>query len=245
MCTVSFIAAGNQFFITSNRDEKPTRKKALPPAIHYFQNCSLYFPKDAHAGGTWIAAKNNGDAAVLLNGAFFAHTTGAVFGTSRGLLLVEILRSPAPLSYLTSYNCEDIEPFTLVLFVSTQLYECRWNGEEKFFKQLSLNQAHIWSSATLYTSEIADKRKTWFLEWLKKNPLPTMESLMHFHRFAGDGDKTNDLLMNRENTMATVSITSLSITNKQIGMRYWDAIDDCIHAQTFPFCNQGLATTRS
>jgi uncharacterized protein with NRDE domain len=50
----------------------------------------LFFPKDTDAGGTWIVMKENGDAAVLLNGAFINHTAEPPYRLSRGIILLDI-----------------------------------------------------------------------------------------------------------------------------------------------------------
>jgi len=84
MCTVSFIPVGGKLFISSNRDEKRSRKIALPPAQYEYNELKFVFPKDADAGGTWIAVKENGDAAVLLNGAFINHIAEPPYRKSRG-----------------------------------------------------------------------------------------------------------------------------------------------------------------
>jgi hypothetical protein len=47
MCTVSFIPIKDKYFITSNRDEKYTRKKALSPALYNYDGHKMIFPKDA------------------------------------------------------------------------------------------------------------------------------------------------------------------------------------------------------
>ena len=70
MCTVTFIPGKDRYFITSNRDEKMLRKPAIAPQPYVINGNTLVYPRDADAGGTWIAMNENGNAAVLLNGAF-------------------------------------------------------------------------------------------------------------------------------------------------------------------------------
>lgn len=73
MCTVSFIPVKDKFFLTSNRDEKNTRKKAIIPELVTYNGSNIIFPGDADHGGSWIGLKENGDMGVLLNGAFLCH----------------------------------------------------------------------------------------------------------------------------------------------------------------------------
>ncbi|MGL1516782.1 hypothetical protein ACSTH5_23445, partial [Vibrio parahaemolyticus] len=42
----------------------------------------------------------------------------------------------------------NIEPFTLVLFVNGFLHVCRWDGLNKYIAQLDEKRPHIWSSVT-------------------------------------------------------------------------------------------------
>ncbi len=136
MCTVSFIPLRDKFIITSNRDEKTNRKNAIRPGMSFYNGQKLFFPKDGDAGGTWIVMKENGDAAVLLNGAFICHTAEPPYRISRGIILLDIISTERPSVTFTKINLQDIEPFTLVLLESNSLYEFRWDGTEKYCKQL-------------------------------------------------------------------------------------------------------------
>jgi uncharacterized protein with NRDE domain len=73
MCTVTYIPTKMGYYLTSNRDEHESRSQAVPPEIYTDAKISLLYPRDVDKKGTWIAVKNNGDLAVLLNGAFVKH----------------------------------------------------------------------------------------------------------------------------------------------------------------------------
>lgn len=222
MCTVSFIPVKDKFFITSNRDEKNTRKNAVPPALYTYNGCSLIFPRDGDAGGTWIALKENGDAAVLLNGAFIAHLSASCYRKSRGLLFLDIFSSERPSQEFAKTDLNNIEPFTIVLLEKNYLYEFRWDGTERYCKQLSISSSYIWSSATLYDGLVIKKREQWFVTFLNRHPNPTQLDILNFHRFSGDGDTKNDLLMSRDGIYSTVSITSILLTADRGSMKYQD-----------------------
>lgn len=226
MCTVSFVAYRAQVYLTSNRDEKQTRARAVPPAPQHTTSGTLLFPRDPVAGGTWIAVKDTGDAAVLLNGALYPHQPAPPYRQSRGLVILHILKREDPNAFLLQYNCTGIEPFTLILFTRKQLYEYRWDGVEKSVTHLDATKSYLWSSATLYSPEVMGKRKRWFDEWLINNPEPTQQEITRFHRFAGDGDAANDLFMNRNNETYTSSISSIAINENGIKMNYWDALEN-------------------
>ncbi len=79
---------------------------------------------------------------------------------------------------------------------------------------------------TLYNNDIIAKRKKWFDEWIEENPGPSQEDIFHFHQFTGDGDSHNDLMMNREGKVFTVSITSIEIGLNTMNMKYIDLQND-------------------
>src|SRR3954465_10304679 len=96
MCTVTFIPVKDKVYITSNRDEKVVRKQALQPAEYYRKGAKLLFPKDPDAGGTWIALHENGNAVVLLNGAFEKHKPNPPYLRSRGIVMLDIIAEARP-----------------------------------------------------------------------------------------------------------------------------------------------------
>src|SRR5690242_14234646 len=106
MCTVSFIPVKDTFIITSNRDEKLTRKKAITPVAYKEGEFYLIYPKDGDAGGTWIVMKENGDCAVLLNGAFLPHRATPAYRRSRGLILLDIISEKNPSQFLQKINLD-------------------------------------------------------------------------------------------------------------------------------------------
>ena len=225
MCTVTFIPSGDNKYITSNRDEKHWRSNALSPAVYPFTSGNLLFPKDGDAGGTWIAAHENGNAIVFLNGGFVRHTPQPPYRKSRGLILLDLLDTPNPVMAFKTGSLHQIEPFTAVIWSSGQLFECRWDGQQKHTAGLSVTQPHIWSSATLYDEAVVEKRKSWFTKWLqqyRKAAQPSPDDILHFHQFTGDGDTHNDLRMNRNGQVFTVSVTLLALTDETTQMHYLD-----------------------
>jgi len=222
MCTVTFIPGNEKVFISSNRDEKHWRAAAIKPALYKLNSGNILFPKDADAGGTWFAVHENGSAIVFLNGGWQKHIPNPPYRKSRGLVLLDFAGQESPLSAFIETDLHNIEPFTAIIWQDNQLFECRWDGMEKYQQQMDENLPHIWSSVTLYDEQTIARRKYWFEEWLKKNPQPLQADILLFHQFTGDGDKHNDLLMNRNNIVFTVSITSAAFTNETVSMKYID-----------------------
>lgn len=222
MCTVTYIPVKDSVFLTSNRDEKNWRTRALAPAVYELSSGKLLYPKDGDAGGTWIALHENGNVVVFLNGGFVTHTPQPPYRKSRGLILLDLIDHPTPYNCFLAINLNNIEPFTAVVLDNGHLFECRWDGRQKHYKQLDTSSPHIWSSATLYSPEIVEKRNSWFEEWIIKNPQPSQDDILHFHQFTGDGDCHNDLKMNRNGKVFTVSVTSVAISNSSRSMKYVD-----------------------
>lgn len=235
MCTVSYLPLYDRIIITSNRDEKSIRGQALPPAAYTINDSELVFPKDRDAGGTWIALRNNGVAVVLLNGGFIKHEPAPPYARSRGLVLLDVITGERPASTFQHLNLHRVEPFTLVIADNGALYECRWDGSRKHSKTLNEQEPHIWSSVTLYDEAVIQKRRRWFMQWLQHHEQPTQDDILHFHQFAGDGDTANDLRMNRNEYMLTVSVTSIAMTKDTGIMKYLDLKDNSIAVRQIPF----------
>jgi transport and Golgi organization protein 2 len=220
MCTVTYIPAGESVFITSNRDERSRRAPALYPAVYTGRSGRLLYPKDAQAGGSWFAVHEQGHILVLLNGAFVRHIPQPPYKRSRGTVLLELTDSISPLQRFQTLDLYGIEPFTLILLEDGKLHECRWDGMMKHHLPLCPDQPYIWSSVTLYAPDVSQKRQKWFEEWLLKGPNPDQDEILRFHQFTGDGDRNNDLLMNRDNLLLTVSITVVRCSRKEASMKY-------------------------
>jgi len=222
MCTVTYIPANEIYFLTSNRDEKNIRGQATVPTVYEMDGKKLIFPRDGDAGGSWIALHENRNAAVLLNGAFEKHIPEERYRLSRGKVFLNIISSERPVRQFYRMDLRMIEPFTIIVLDNDNLYECRWDGTEKHFMQLKKHRPYIWSSVTLYDSEVIKKREQWFAAFLNNHPHPTQKDILAFHRFTGDGDASNDLLMERGDLYSTVSITSMLMTADRGSMKYLD-----------------------
>lgn len=223
MCTVTFIPTAAGIHLTSNRDEQVNRGRALEPAYFSRNGYKLVFPRDPDAGGSWIALKDNGDALVLLNGAFVKHVRKPPYRRSRGLVLLDVIKAIDPEEQFNRTDLEGIEPFTLILFIKEALWECRWDGFKRHRLQLDARKAYIWSSVTLYDDKETMERQNWFSDWLgRRYDQISTEEIFYFHQYAGKGDVKNNLVMNRENKVHTVSITSVLVTDNQLWMRYRD-----------------------
>jgi hypothetical protein len=222
MCTVTFIPNGSNPFLTSNRDEQSLRQAAALPEIVKRSSGRILYPADGKAGGTWIACHENGNVMVLLNGAFQKHIPEATYRKSRGLIFLDIFDHASPSENFSLVPLKDIEPFTLVIYDHAGLTEARWDGDRKFTRPLDATQPYIWSSVTLYDETVRKKREEWFALWRLKVPEPSVHDVLRFHQFAGQGDATNDLVINRNGLLQTISITAITLSAHMNTMYYRD-----------------------
>lgn len=241
MCTVTFIPSKEHILLTSNRDEKHWRSPAHAPARYPFTTGNILFPKDGDAGGTWFAVHENGNAVIFLNGGFIKHEPAPPYRRSRGLILLDLLDSASPYETFNTIDLNNIEPFTAVIWDDAHLYECRWDGQRKHAKEMDRTSPHIWSSATLYDAEVVAKRNQWFADWLLKHDAPTQHDILHFHQFTGDGDAHNDLLMNRDGKVFTVSVTSVAMYDHRATLQYVDIKNDAVQQEEIVFVNTSVA----
>ena len=227
MCTVSFIPVKDGFYITTNRDEKNSRKTALHPAAYIFNNQEMFFPKDADAGGTWIVMKENGDTAVLINGAFENHEPTPPYRQSRGIILLELFSTVSPSDAFEKKELDHIEPFTIILFEENRLYEFRWDGNKKYFKPLE-QKPYTWCSATLYTDAAIKIKEQLFASFLADKPMPDQKDILHFHNQADYAKFQNAHMQVNEALYSTVSITSILISKTSCSMYYLDLKNEAI-----------------
>jgi len=91
---------------------------------------------------------------------------------------------------------------------------------------LDAHKSHAWSSVTLYSDEVIKEREQWFEEWLNKTPFFEGDDILNFHHFGGKGDAENDLFVNRNNELQTVSMTQIEKTADQFLINYWDRLNN-------------------
>jgi uncharacterized protein with NRDE domain len=222
MCTVSFVVANGKTIITSNRDEKILRPNAIEPKNYLINNKNIIFPKDQKAGGTWYAVRDDATVIVLLNGATEKHQLKESYRKSRGLIVLDLISSDSILKAWDNISLENIEPFTLVFFQDNQLYQLRWNEIEKETTALDTNENHIWSSSTLYSSAIREKRANWFHTFLDAKPEVNEQELFNFHRYTEEENQEHGLVINRNDVLKTLSITQTVINNNKVVLSHFD-----------------------
>lgn len=228
MCTVTYIPQGrNQFILASNRDENHQRS-TNSIGSGTFGKERVLFPVDPVSGGSWIVVSNSGKVACVLNGAFEKHHHKPPYAKSRGLVILDYFKAPDIQQFVNNYDFTGIEPFTLVVHEPNKLWEFRWDEKKAHLITIDANQPHMWSSSTLYDKNAIIKRNEWFRNWLIRCPEPGLPDLIHFHRFGGEQDLYNGLVMNRDYKVQTLSITAIERMISFTNLRHHDLINNKI-----------------
>ena len=230
MCTVSFYKNKEQIIITSNRDEHHSRAKALPPQIFQTETYQLIYCRDTQANGTWMALRNDETVIVLLNGAFERHKLNPPYRKSRGLVLLDIIDEENCLQTYKDYDLTSIEPFTIIFYHHHLLYECIWNGNEKFITQKSTEENYIWSSVTLYDEEFRNRKRDLFQQLVQNKNELIAEDILQFHH--SKQDLENGFIINRSNQLLTFSVTQIILSKTESTFSHHDIIDDKIYSIT-------------
>lgn len=232
MCTVSFVKSNDKIIITSNRDEQVLRP-AIEPRSYLINGKQLTFPKDPKAGGTWFAIDENGTVLVLLNGATQKHIWNPPYRKSRGLIVLHLISDVSAIKCWETIALEDIEPFTLVLYEEGELYQLQWDGQQKTCVMPGITSDHIWSSATLYPLPVREQRAAWFNAFLAThNPVSETE-MFGFHQYTEGTNTENGLVINRNDTMKTLSITQVVIEHNELQLAYIDLINQKSFSNSF------------
>lgn len=232
MCVVTYLPqTDGDFILTSNRDESIRRPAAIPPRRYLIGEQLITFPKDAQAGGTWIATTER-RTLCLLNGAFQKHAYRPPYRRSRGLVVLDAFSYDSPHTFASEYDFIDIEPFTLVMADKTNdlptLHELRWDGTKAHFKCLPTDSPRIWSSVTLYSESVVQEREGWFQAWLTAPHFDLATEIIAFHTSAGKGDPANDLRVDR-GSLKTVSITQVRAQSDGVNFLYQDLLHEDRH----------------
>lgn len=227
MCTVSFLPFKDKVVLTSNRDEMASREHALAPKIYD----QLMYPKDPQGSGSWIAMHESGNFVCLLNGAFEPHERVLPYRHSRGLVVTEFFNYDSVQDFCDQYNFDRIEPFTLVIWQNNQLFEFRWDAEQYHLKALDKEQAHIYSSAPLYTKEVIQQREEWFKFYLENGDV-NEATILNFHRFGGEGNERTNINM-KGSIKQTVSISQMIVSEDSKRFQYFDLLNDKMHQCNF------------
>jgi len=220
MCTIVFIPTTKDGFVLAhNRDESPTRKRALPPQNVAINDVSVLAPIDGSKQGTWIFS-NNKRTVLLFNGALVKHQHRPPYNRSRGKIVFEVLDFDNHDQFLEDVDLTGVEPFTQILINHKQMKidELVWDGHEKLHTVLAWSP-FIRSSSTLYNAEVKKIKEAQFRNWLNEN---RAEDVMQFMQ-----NKDFEVPIILESSLVkTISTTLVNYENGATTMRYFDYLSE-------------------
>ena len=181
----------------------------------------IHYPLDVESDGSWIALSDDARAVCLLNGGFIPFIPSPPYRLSRGQVVVDAAVVDEPISFVETYNLEGIAPFTLLIFEKNIFLETVWDGFKRHIRELPVDKPQLWSSVTLYPPEIRAWRNEIFHQWVSERTKYDRESIMAFHCMK-KGDSVNDFIMNREEVVKTLSVTSIQLQKNKGSMLHLD-----------------------
>lgn len=226
--------------ITSNRDETPLRNASEVRRARS-DGHTLVYPVDPGAGGSWIAISDQGSVGCLLNGAFVAFTPDPKYTHSRGQVLLSALTRSVDVPFHPELLLLTA-PFTLVMRRAYDLTEYVWDGDALHTSVLDPAAPGFWSSVTLYPEDVRAWRRSLFGKWLENHPSYAQEDIMEFHRYGSPEDAWNGFVMNREERVRTLSITSVKCNTEEITLCHHDLLADQTINERLEVINHDVAS---
>jgi hypothetical protein len=209
VCTVSWShESDGGYQLLCNRDEKRTRKHVIEPRLHCTGGTRYIAPVDGDFGGTWIGVNELAVSVCLLNG--YGVPRGHV---SRGLLVIELLRSRSAAGAVESAATRDLaqfSPFTvLALEPGRPAALCVWDG----------TLSRIFADGEAFVPLVSSSLDQFAAEQARKRAFEQAESLDSFHRDHLDGPSAYSPCMHR-NDAETVSFSRVHVSRSEITLAY-------------------------
>jgi hypothetical protein len=212
MCTVTWLHEEGGYHLFCNRDEKLTRKPALPPRLGVRAGVCYLAPIDGDFGGTWIATNEFGLSVCLLNGAA-GHRPAVV--RSRGLLLLDLVSSRSLEEVVNTVEAMDLmlyAPFTLAsLSPGEPALVIEWNGSRSCVRT-QLEDCYLLTSSSFDTEAVKRIRAEEFARLVGDRC--TAARLQEFHRSHVPSRSAYSPCMHRPDA-ETVSFSRLDVSHRE------------------------------
>lgn len=217
MCTISVISTRGGYRLVHNRDERRTRAPGEPPTVRTVGGLRVVSPRDAAAGGTWIAAREDGLTLAIMN----VNPDDAVPRgvRSRGLIVRDLADSGEadPADLVEALDLGQYSPFRLIV-ASREHGSVRswtWRGQG-VLESASVGPPACWATSGLGDS-VVRARLPLFEEMVVAAPVAAAQDA--FHRFTWPGRGPESVLMTRSDAR-TVSITTVEAGAVSVRMTY-------------------------
>jgi transport and Golgi organization protein 2 len=223
MCTVSIVPLASGFRIACNRDERRTRARASRPIVHTGGGTTSLWPVDPVSGGTWIGANDAGLALVLLNRANRGTRPMVFPPLSRGTIIPRLLEKGTIQAAMDAASGLDVlrfEPYTLVALQRHHGFSITINARRATIRSLDLSRPHFFTSSSLGDDIAVSWREPLFAALVERGA-NRLEGQAAFHRHRWIDRPEFSVRMSRRDA-ATVSITTIDVSDRRIHMRYVD-----------------------
>ena len=221
MCTLSWLPLPGGYALAMNRDERPTRAPALPPAAAP-SGVPALIPIDGEAGGSWISVNCFGHSLALLNRFEDSPLDPGGPFVSRGLLLTELAKHSGPKMVdraLAGMPLVTYRPFTLAsISTACDPWLFEWNGR-------TLERARVNQPGMLRTSSGRDQagaervRGALFREAAASPKGLTSAALFALHRSHRPEPGPLSICMHREEAN-TVSCSLITVSENEVLFSY-------------------------
>ncbi|MCC5823592.1 MAG: NRDE family protein [Phycisphaerales bacterium] len=208
MCTVTVIPTPAGPRLVHSRDELRSRSPALPPAWRDLPGRRrAVWPTDPDAGGTWIAARDDGLVLAILNRNIPPNGRPAPSRSRGGLIpaLIDAGHAARAMEALAKHDLAAMAPFRLLAVDPDGVARlATWDGLSLDHAELSRPPFCLASSGL--GDERVEPRYPLFEQLVVPRPTPEAQDAYHRHRW--DESPEISVLMSRPDAR-TVSITTL------------------------------------
>ena len=229
MCTATwFFEDQDRYELFFSRDESRARRPASEPSLHVLNGMPYLAPTDKEKGGTWIGVNEAGVALCLLNlygPRVPAPDEGKV---SRGTLLgslMDVQRLSELASRIGRATLRDYNPFLLLGLAPRAVPVCyRWDGKSVSMSELKSSDMPVTSSSHA-TARVLKHRRQLLDRMRSGSDRLTSETLLAFHRGAGEKDRAVSVCMSRPDAH-TVSFSHIRVTPERNVFAYSRVVAD-------------------
>lgn len=224
MCTLTVVPlSGRRLRVAFNRDERPTRPPAQPPAVRAFGGRRAVLPTDPQSGGTWLGVNDAGLALAVLN-VNPPEKWVRPSPRSRGHLIPALLGRDTPADALSElerrFHYRDFAPFRLVIVGRGIVAKVRWDGREPMVTSRLLGGSPLlFTSSGLGDHLVEGVRRELFDALFAGPPDGWAAAQDEFHRHRWPGREHLSVNMARD-TALTVSHAVVELDDAGATMRY-------------------------
>ena len=225
MCTVSWIHTSSGYQLLCNRDERNTRKPALPPVIREAAGTRFIAPVDGDHNGSWIAVNELGITFSLVNRyrCFHCSSERNTKPLSRGLLLTRLAVCRSLEEAQSRFGTLDLAaypPFTVVVLAPGRpSLLLHWTGRDSLI-ECNGEAAMPLVSSSFDARGVEVCRKRLFNTLAAERGRVDLQLLLDFHASHAPTPSAYSPCMHRENAL-TVSFSRVSVGDGLIEFVYF------------------------